>query len=208
MNSLRETVGFGKERSCMSNEPLALTLRCLHTTIGIPGEEFYWFQWHGLSAGLGILHFTGWGDERRITIVQFKHALITLSGFYSVLQQLLITVLKGEGEQFLPSTLWHSNCWNYTRIPRADAIFSGGSSSSPNANTVCCLASHTHIHTDFCFASARLKLHRPDAESSSQFSIYLEKNTFFFSKTHISFGAQHTFLFLLLLRPCIFPYTF
>lgn len=42
----------------MSNEPLALTPRCFHTIIGIPGEEFYRFQ-HGLSVGLGILHLTG-----------------------------------------------------------------------------------------------------------------------------------------------------
>lgn len=146
--------GFEKERRCLSNEPLALTPRCFHTTVGISGEEFYWFQWHGLSVGLGILHFTGWGDERRITILHFKHALITLSGFYSVLQQLLITALKGEGEQFLPSTLWHSNCWSYTHIPRADAIFSWGSSSSPN--TVWCFASHTHAKRFLlCFSQTK-----------------------------------------------------
>lgn len=40
----------------------------------------------------------------------------------------------------------------------------------------------THTHRNFCFASARLKLHRPDAESSSRFSIYLEKSTLFIAK--------------------------
>lgn len=107
-----------------------------------------------------------------------------------------------------PAPSGTANCWGYTRIARAGAIFSGGSSSSPNTNTVCCLASHIHTHTGFCFASARLNLQRPDAESLSRFSIYLEKNHLFFSKSHISFGVQHTILFLLLLRPCIFPYTF
>ncbi|XP_058698966.1 adenylate kinase 4, mitochondrial isoform X2 [Poecile atricapillus] len=36
MDSVRARVGFEKERSCMSSEPLALTPRCFHTTIGIP----------------------------------------------------------------------------------------------------------------------------------------------------------------------------
>lgn len=107
-----------------------------------------------------------------------------------------------------PARSGTANCWGYTRIARASAIFSGGSSSSPKTNTVCCLASHIHTHTGFCFASARLNLQRPDAESLSRFSIYLEKTHLFFSKSHISFGVQHTILFLLLLRPCIFPYTF
>lgn len=34
------------------------------------------------------------------------------------------------------------------------------------------------------------------------------KTHLFYSKPNISFGVQHTFLFLLLLRPCKFPYTF
>lgn len=41
MDSVGATVGFEKERSCMSNELSALTLRCFHSTIGIPSEEFY-----------------------------------------------------------------------------------------------------------------------------------------------------------------------
>lgn len=52
MGSARARVGFEKERSCVSKEPLALT-----------PEVFSHNHWHSrcgiLSVGLGILHFTG-----------------------------------------------------------------------------------------------------------------------------------------------------
>lgn len=164
MDCVRARVGFEKERSCTSNSRSQVF------------SQHHWYSRWGillisawLKCGIGnsTSHRLRWWEKNRCFAIQacFDHSIRILL----VLQQFLIRGVKGEGEQFLPSTLGNSNCWSHTRIPRADAIFSGASSSYPNSNTVCCLASHSH--TDSCFASARLKLHRPDAESSSRFSI-------------------------------------
>lgn len=98
-------------------------------------------EWLKCGIGNSTFHRLRCREKNHCFAIQacFDHSVRILL----LLLQLLITVLKGESEQILPSTLWHSSSWSHTRVPGADALFSGGSSSSPNTNTACC-ASHTH----------------------------------------------------------------
>lgn len=170
MDCVRARVGFEKERSCTSNSPSQVL------------SHHHWYSRWGillisawLKCGIGnsTSHRLRWWEKNHCFAIQacFDHSIRILL----VLQQFLIRGLKGEGEQFLPlqqqlleshlySKGWCHFLWSIQLFPQF------------KYSLLSCI---THTHTDFCFASARLKLHKPDAESSSRFSFYLEKTTFF-----------------------------